>query len=335
MPGSAACPHRIGSRNRNLEQLDCDFAHENWQAVIDGAKALKTRDFNLLVRYEVNLALHETNRLGDDMFRFPQAGPTLLGLREYSDMSIMVKITDMCLRLGRVNEAERYGSDALVLGRTDPRFYRLMARVNMVKGQTGVARKFLNALSYNWSLGPWARDRLEELDRDPELAGDPEIQLLRRRMLRSEDMGPVWQTSGTLTADMQRLLLDQLAQDPSNRMAFEFLMSDFLLARNLDAVAALMPRIRNMTGPAYTGSGGTGRMPRHYQEAMALYAGFNHKDAVVEGFPVDPETTQRMKDFGNIVVRYGGATNAAMREAWDAFRDSYFFYYAFGPGDYR
>jgi hypothetical protein len=333
--GMAAGSHRIGSRNRSLEKLDYDFAYENWQAVIDGAKALRTRDFNPVVRYEVNLALHETNRLGDDMFRFPQAGPTLLGLREYSDLSVMVKITDMCLRLGRVNEAERYGSDALVLGRTDPRFYRLMARINMVKGQTGVARKFLNALSYNWGLGSWARDRLEELDRDPELAGDPEIQLLRRRMLRNEDMVPVWQTSGTPAADMQRLLLDQLAQDPSNRMAFEFLMGDYLLARSLDAAVALMPRIANMTGPAYTGTGGTGRMPRHYQEAMALYIGFTHNAATVDGFPVDPETIQRMKDFGTTVVRYGGANPAAMRAAWDDFHDSYFFYYAFGPGDYR
>ena len=333
--GLAAGSYRIGSRNRILEKLDYDFAHENWQGVIDGTKALDIRDFNPMVRYEVNLALHEMNRLGDEMFYFPQIEPMLPGLREYSDLSIMVKITDMCLRLGRVNEAERYGSDSLVLGRTDPQFYRLMARVNMVKGQTGAARRFLNALSYNPGLGSWARERLDELNRDPELAGDPEIQLLRRRMLRREDMNPVWQTSGNLTANMQRLLLDQLEQDPSNRMAFEFLMGDCLLARNLEAVVALMPRIRNMTGPAYAGPGGTGRMPRHYQEAMALYAGFTRKAADVEGFPVDPETKQRMDEFGKIVVRFGGANRAAMRAAWASFHDSYFFYYAFGPGDYR
>ena len=84
----------------------------------------------------------------------------------------------------------------MVAGGADPRVYRLMARVHMVKGQTAAARKFLTVLAYDVGSGPWARERLRELDRDSQLAGDQQVQLFRRRMLRRDDMLPITQRAG-------------------------------------------------------------------------------------------------------------------------------------------
>jgi hypothetical protein len=240
----------------------------------------------------------------------------------------------MYLRLGRVNEAEHFGSEALISGRLDPRIYRLLARVNMVKGQTAAARKFLTVLSYNLCYGSWARQRMHELDQDPQLASNQQVQLLRRRMLYTEDMLAVWQRADKATADMGRLLLDQLEQDPSNRMAFEFLMSAYLRASNLEAIRGLMPRIKDMTGPAYVGADGKRRTPRHYQEAMAIYSGITGRPVNIEAFEIQPETLQRMADFKRITGQ-APSKELAKQAAWDKFRNTYFFYTAFGPGDYR
>ena len=84
----------------------------------------------------------------------------LPGLRAENFLPYMIRITDLCLRLGRVNEAEHFGNEAIILGKSDPRVYRLMARLNMVKGQTAAARKFLTALSFNMSSAGWAGERL-------------------------------------------------------------------------------------------------------------------------------------------------------------------------------
>jgi hypothetical protein len=216
----AALSYRLNARDRVPIALDYYTLREDWPAVIDTSRRLAAEDSNALTRYEINLALHEMNRLGDEMFHFPQAGSLLPVLRSEAFPPYTIRIADLCLRLGRVNEAEHFGSEARTRANFDPRLCRLMARINLVKGQTAAARKFLNVLSYDLVSGAWARQLLRELDQDPQLAGDPEVQLLRRRMLRNEDMFPVWQRSDRDGADMERLLLDQLEQDPSNSMSF-------------------------------------------------------------------------------------------------------------------
>jgi hypothetical protein len=180
----------------------------------------------------------------------------------------------------------------------------------------------------------WARQRLRGLDRDPQLNGDANVQLLRRRMLRTDDVLPVWQRAGKPAGDMERLLLDQLDQDPSNRMAFEFLIGSYLVARDVPAIVAAMPRIKDISGPAYIGPDGRRRTPRHFQEAMAMYAGSTGQPVNIEGLDIQPETMARMAVFKRIMDQ--SPTREAAREAaWSNFRDSYFFYFVFGPGDYR
>ena len=330
----AAVSYHLNGHDRNLAALNFHCSREDWPAVIDASRRLETDDFNSLTRYQVNLALYEMNRLGDDMFRFPQAGSLLPELRTDRFLPHMLRITDLCLRLGRVDDAERFGSEAMVLGQADPRIYRLMAGVNLVKGQTGVARKFLTALSYEVGSSAWARQRLRDLDRDPQLNGDAKVQVLRRRMLRQDDVLPVWQRASKPDGDMERLLLDQLEQDPSNRMAFEFLMGSYLVARNVAAAVAAMPRIKDISGPAYIGPDGRRRTPRHYQEAVAMYAGVTGQPVNIDEFEIQPETMARMAVFKRIMDQ-SPTKEAARDAAWSSFRDSYFFYFVFGPGDYR
>jgi len=330
----AAAGYHLNSHDRILAALDFHCSHEDWPAVIDASRRLEAGDFNSLTRYQVNLALYEMNRLGDDMFRFPQSGSLLPELRTDRVLPHMLRIADFCLRLGRVNDAERFGGEAMILGQSDPRTCRLLAGVNLVKGQTGVARKFLTALSYEVGSQTWARQRLRDLDRDPQLNGDADVQLLRRRMLRQDDVLPVWQRAGKPAGDMERLLLDQLEQDPSNRMAFEFLMGSYLVARDMAAAVAAMPRINDMTGPAYIGPGGRRRTPRHFQEAMAMVAASTGQSVNIDGLEIQPETMARMAVFKRI-MDHSPSREAAREAAWSNFRDSYFFYFVFGPGDYR
>jgi len=330
----AAFSYQSNSRDRRMSAVDYYSSHENWQAVLDASRSLAAADFNSLVRYEVNLSLYQMNRLGDDMFRFPQTGAMLLDFHDDRFLPYMLRLTDLCLRLGRVNEAEHYGSEAMVLARSDPRVYRLMAEVNLVKGQTAAARKFFNVLSYDLVSGPWARQRLRELDRGVPFGGDRQVPILRARMLRNDDMISVWQRADKPNADMERLLQDQLEQDPSNRMAFEFLMGNYLLLRDMVAIDALMPRIKDMSGPAYIGPDGRRRTPRHYQEAMAIYADVTGKTPEMEGLEIQPETLERMAAFKKI-IRETSTREAAMEVSREAFRDTYFFYFAFGPGAYR
>ncbi len=311
--------YRMNARDRELSALDLHTQREDWAAVLEIAERLPAGDFNSLTRYEINLALHETGRLGDEMFRFPQSGSPLPSLLPNAFLPYALRQADLCLRLGRVNDAERFGSEAAILGGRDPRVYRVMADVNLVKGQTAVAGKFLRVLTDAGGYREEARRSLREMD------SGARIQALRRRMLRTDDVLPVWQRADRPEGDVERLLLDQLAQDPTNRMAFEFLMAARLAARDLPGVAALMPWLKDL---------GLGRTPRHYQEAMAMYAENAGGLPAIDGFAMESDTLNRLAVFKRI-VRQGPTRDAAFQGAWESHRRSYFFYFVFGPGDYR
>ncbi len=329
---AAEVGYRLSAEERTVELLDYAFSRGDWDAVADLGLRLPVGDFNEVTGYEIDRALHEANRLGDEMFHYPQGRSMLLPLSVYSDRNLVLK-AEMCLRLGRVNDAEIFGYNQLVLGRSDARFYRLMAQINLVKGQTEVARKFLNVLSFDIAGRAWARERLDELARDPQLLNDSEIGLLRRRMLRTDDMIPVWQT-GADGADMRRLLADQLRQDPTNRMAFEFLIGLCLLNHDLDGAASVMADIRNIDGPAYRDAYGRRRSPRHFQEAMAFHGVMKRQMPVIEGFQIDQDVIDQTAAFCRLMADSHNDRPAAMRAAWP-YRNTYFFYYVFGPGDYR
>jgi hypothetical protein len=222
----------------------------------------------------------------------------------------------------------------MVLSGPDPRIYRLMAEIYIVKGQIGVARKFLTVLSHSAGSAESARRRLRELDQDPQLDGDANVQLLRRRMLCKDDMVAVWYRAGKPGGDMERLLLDQLDQDPSNRLAFEFLIGSYLVGRDMAAIGAAMPRIKDIAGPAYVDPRGRRRTPYYFQEAMAIYTDLTGQQVNVAGLAVDSETFGRMAAFKRILAR-STSRKAAQEAAWSDFRHSYFFYFVFGPGDYR
>ena len=305
---------------------------EDWPAVLDSARALKTADFNPLVQYEINLALHESHRLADEMFRYPQPGAMLLDFRVDSFLPYTLALTDMCLRLGRVNEAEEFAADLAVAPNPDPRLRRTLYRASVLKNQTGIARRLLTSLSFDPASAGWARRQLSALE-DPASGTDSALGRLRARVNRTDDMVTVWQRAEGPVPDTARMLLDQLDADPANRMAFEFLMGSYLLTRDLPSAADLLPRIQAMSGPAYVNPDGTRRTPRLYQEAMAMLADATGRTVQVPGFGIQPETLQRLDAFKTIFHQYP-SRERAQREAW-AFRDTYFFYFAFGPGDYR
>jgi len=323
--GLMAVCYRSNRLNRRLATLDYLAYRGDWPGVIEAARHLTPAESTPMTRYLTDRALYETGRLGDDLLHFPQAIP-IFPAPPFSNrpVSMMLHVTDLYLELGRINDAEHFASDFMVDSAEDPRLYRQMARIYLVKGQTAAARKFLTCLTYNRNFSSWARQYLDRLDRDPELAGDAEIQRLRRRMLRTDDMLPVWQRAGMSGVDLNQLLVDQLQQDPSNRMAFEFLMSTYLVAHNLDGILHLLPHLQEAEA-------GRPATPRLYQEALAVYGDISGTNPGMEGVRIDPETIGRLATFKWIVSR-AGSRDAAIQATADKFGDTFFFHALFDAG---
>ncbi len=185
-----------------------------------------------------------------------------------------------------------------------------LALVNVVKGNIGTARVYLKALTKTLFDANWARMYLDRLESDPSLTTDQEIQRARQLMLRKD--------FDLLLSDYDDLLLDLLEQNPQNRMAFEYLMACYLMAKKPDLLVQNLYRLDDL---------GYSEVPRLYEEVVIDYSVRNRK---APGRQISPESRKRYEGFRQILIRYGGDHQAAFNDLKEKYGDTYFFYNLYG-----
>jgi hypothetical protein len=117
------------------------------------------------------------------------------------------------------------------------------------------------------------------------------------------------------------MLTGLLRQNPNNKMAFEYLMACYLLAGQLDNIAANIGRLEQL---------GYQNVPTLYEEAMLIYHGLRGRQPDLNKINIKRETIERYKRF----VRLYNSIQAHNRQVvlqhlLREFGTSYFFYYKF------
>jgi hypothetical protein len=269
------------------------------------------------VRFLTFYALARTGRLPWDMFRYPQlASSEELLLRSTTwdtNPAIAEWRSDMYLELGRVNEAQRWAHEALSMEGETPRVLERMALTYVLNDNPAVARTFLRALEKVPFQRGRAQDYLAALDRDPGMASDPRVARIRPLMLRKDLVGD-WST--------EQILQQCLEANPSNRMAFEYLLAHYLLTSDMKGLADLAPRLKEFYP----------ELPTHVQEALLGYR--NANDSLppgVDAAAIDRQIESRFQVFVQVYSKY---RNGSPEECWKAlapdFGTTYWFFYIFG-----
>jgi hypothetical protein len=109
--------------------------------------------------------------------------------------------------------------------------------------------------------------------------------------------------------------------DRQNRMAFEYLMTWYLLNRRLDE---FIQNIKRLSDFEYA------EVPRLYEQAMLIYVYGQRKPVDLEGYQVSPQARQQIEQFSAVYNRYARSKQAAFNELAKAYGDSYFFYHLYG-----
>ncbi len=269
------------------------------------------------VRFLAFYALARTGRLPSEMFHYPQqASSDALLLRDtawdtYS--TIADWRSDLYLELGRINESQRWAHEALAVEGETPRVLERLALVSVLNGNPVAARTFLHALGRVPLQAEHARRHLEELDRDPGMRADPQVARLRPLLLTKDYVGEF---------STEQVLLQCLDANPSNRMAFEYLLAHYLLTFNMEGFAALAPRLKNFYS----------ELPVHVQEALLGFRNLHESlPPGVDGSAISRETESRFQSFVQIWTR---VQNGPAEDAWKVlapnFGGTYWFFYIFG-----
>jgi hypothetical protein len=295
---------------KSLFAVDYYACHEMWPEVLSAAPDCSDSFFAV---HAVNRALYHTGRLGYEMFAWPQHADALL-LTDERFIHARWKKFDAYIELGFMNMAENMLNDSLGRVGNHPMIFKRLALVNMVKGDTRTAGVYLGTLTKTLLGNKWACDYLARLEADPNLSGDDVIQHFRSLMIK-RDYGT------DFPYDNETVFLDLLESNRKNRMAFEYLMAWYLLTRQLERFERSLDRLDDFD---YS------RIPRHYEEAMLLYAAESRKPVDLRGRQISPETVERYKGFVQIYQSYWKNKQAAMSELASHYGDSYFFYYLYG-----
>jgi len=306
--GVAALLSYNGPRGRLLE-IHSYACRRMWPEVLKAAGHDSSGYFAINA---VNRALYHTSRLADEMFAYPQHLDALL-LSGQDQVLVHWHKFDTQLDLGLVNMAQKNFTECMEVYGEHPLILKRLALINMVKRNIGAARIYLRALSRTLFEAGWARHYLAAIEADPELSADKGIAQLRSVALKKDH--------STVFLPAELAFLTLLEENSKNRMAFEYLMALYMLGKQVDKVAGSFKRISEFGGKEF---------PRHYQEAICIYAYSTGKPVYLEGRTIDTQVRKEIEEFSRIFNSLGKNKQAAIGPLARDFGGTYFFYHLFG-----
>ena len=295
------------SKAKALFAVDYYAYHKKWSDVLKAARGYPNSYF---VVHSVTRALYHTGRLGHDMFSYPQHDNVLFLANEENRLAYWKKI-DIYLDLGFLNVAEHCLAEALTKYEEHPSILKRLAVINLAKDNVGAAKIYMKKLGTTLFETKWANDYLKRIESDPTLFKDEYIRHLESMKTKND-----YDSTNSANED---ILLDLLANNKKNQMAFEYLMALYLTGNQLEKVIENLHRLDDF---------GYSQLPPLYEEAILVYTGRTKMPVDLHGRQISAESRRRYNNFMKIYYRTN--PQMAMGTLAKEYGDSYLFYYLAG-----
>lgn len=267
---------------------------------------------NQIVIFLTNIALYNAGRLGNEMFHYNQIGTAGLFLGWGNETSPFFG-NELFYQLGYINEAYRWAFEAMVASGPSPRILKKLSLTSIINGDYEIAEKYLHKLEQTIFYRKWARYYLKCINDSELLNADSEIRKKRHFLVYSDFFANV--------NNYEFVLIRLLENHPDNRMAFEYLMSYFLLKKDLESLAANIYRIKET---------GIKEIPVHYEEALLVYMAITKANIVPEGYTIRETTRKMFDDYITAFSTYTGNPDKLQQYFYRRFGKTYLFYLQFG-----
>ncbi len=298
----------FNSERRAIFEVDYYLGKNQWKKVLEIGRHYQNNDH---VVHALNRALYHLGLLPSDMFCYKQSMRSFMLSASAEGHSPWNKIGTY-YDLGAVNKCECVLADSLEKYGERPELIKKLAIVRIAKNDIPSARIYLEALKKTIFYSGWANDYLKQLDTDPNMSGDEEIQRLRSLMLHED--------KGELEYLVEGMFIDLLKRNPKNRMAFEYLMAFYMLMGNNEGFIQNIDRLDDFNYP---------QIPRHYQEAILSYIYLTKNMSDLQGRSININSLNRFREFIRVVELYGNNRQAAFHELSKNYSDTYYFYYMY------
>ena len=295
----------VDTRMKSLLSVDYSVWHRMWPEALEAAGRSPA---HLYVLCGVAQASYHTGRLTSALPLVRK--PADLLLFDESQHATWKK-SDLWFDLGHVNNALHYLIESVEFYGERPMLLERLVVVNLALGNVSTARIYLQALTAVPFHGQWARERLARMETDPGLAGDEEVGRLGGLMPKKDSI---------VRMSMEETLLVLLEGNRQNRMAFEYLMTSFLLGKNLAGFATQLPRLDDFPGFELTPL---------WQEGIALATKGLGQHPGLKTHPPERAAWQRLTTVLEILNAAGGDKDVARSRLPTDYDQSYLAYYFF------
>jgi hypothetical protein len=296
----------LNSQVRALMQLDFFAWHGQWSEAL--AVSAKANSHSPYVACAVAQASYHTGKLLTQLPSLQSPADLLLYRNKQQGHW---KESDLYYDLGYLNMALHHLTEAVEFYGERPVLLRRLALVNLALGNISTSKVYLGTLARAPFQADWANDYLQRLQLDPNLTTDEEVDRLRRSMVHRDSVV-------ILTPDEELSML--LAANPRNRMAFEYLMTYYLLTKNLNGFVKNISRINDFSNLSISPM---------WDEALVLAGRLAGRPLQVPGHGISQEGITRVETVSRAVQQAGDNAVAARLNLAPQYGHTYTFYWWF------
>lgn len=302
---------RADNRNKPYFHAEKLFYEQKYDELIN--YNLQFPSVNILTNYLNNIALAETGKLNDMLFRFPQSadGNTLFLKWELAG-EVLKRGGYFYWSLGMINEAQRWAYEYMVMRGNTPEGLKMLIKTDLLNGNYKVAEKYISVLKQSVFYRGEAQKFERLLFNDAGVENDAELG--RKKRLRARHDFFVLAENPAANLDLI------IAADSSNRIAIEYKFATLLLQKDFESVTNLLPLLKSARFE---------RIPKNIEEAVVAFSLLNlGKYPEFDGFDFDPKTVIRFNEYYRIFQQNSGNKQQAQSALRD-YSDTYWYYVFF------
>jgi hypothetical protein len=280
----------------------------DWDNVIRLQEKSGSKNSNC--QYYYNLALSEKGLLCSRMFY----GPQNYGIKSLSlprDPEHLNRAVYFYYCIGLISEAHHLAYESMVINGYRPENIKMLIKTELINGNYKIAERYINVLKKTLFYKKWAikfgrlPDNPELINSDPEL-GDRIKSIPKKDFFIQQN-------------DFQNIE-NILADNPANKKAFEYKLAGMLLEKNIKGISKETAKFSVM---GYTS------VPRHIEEAVAIYINIAREFPDLGGLQISRETENNYKLYLATGNRFSGNRENLEKEIRKACGNTYWYYYQF------
>ena len=291
-----------------VQELDYYARTEQWDMVLDKSE---NEPENIMELMLLNTALIEKGILGDSLFFYSQSGINGLFLDWRTSSSFPTVFSDIHFIMGNIGLAQEMAFEGYVSATNDgsSRMLKRLVQTNLIYYAWPIADRYLTILEKTLFYKKWAKQHRSFLYNEEKILQDPLLGKKRKALTPNMLSDPT---------NPERNALFLAENNPENKRPIEYLLSIFLLDKDLHAFSEMMEK--------YYGTEVLPTLPLSFQEAVLLC--YINEPEEVSNYIISEAV---VKNFGTFRSQIMGNQNMAMakRHAEREYRNTFWYYYFF------